>query len=300
MNKTAAVSGLVILIAILALAAHVSTTSSEFSRYNYEWTGTSEFFSMLDERGARDLVSFSSLVHERDALLLIIAPESTFSEEETLYIRDFLIRGNTVFIADETGAANPFLSAMGSSIRIIPGNISSTEMAYADPRTIIVYPRVSDPLLANVSSLTLNKASEVSGGSALVSTTLFSWDDRNGNGKPDEDEPLSFFVVSAKEPIGAGTLYVLSDPSIVINGMRTVRQGTGDNAVFIENLLASRGTVLLEQTHSRTAGTDRILSLALLAKNSMIIKIAALIVSIEFVLAAFFGRWTEGGRWKLG
>jgi|MTBAKMStandDraft_1061839.scaffolds.fasta_scaffold04503_4 hypothetical protein len=300
MNKTAAVSALLILIAALALAAHLSATDLEFSRYNKEWTGTSEFFTVLEEQGVQDLASYSALSDESDALLLIIAPGSTFSAEETGYVRDFIARGNTVFIADETGEANQFLSAMGSSIRVVPENIRSTEMKYADPRTIIVYPRGSDPLLANVTSLTLNQASAVSGGNPLLSTTLFSWDDRNGNGKIDEDEPLSYFTVFTRESMGTGTLYVLSDPSIFINGMLTDRTGSSDNGVFIRNLLSVSTTVLVEQSHSRTAGVDRILSLALLAKNSMIIKIAALIVSIEFVLVAYFGRWTEGGRWKFG
>lgn len=300
MNKTAAVSALLILIAALALAAHLSATDLEFSRYNKEWTGTSGFFTVLEDYGARDLTSYSSLADERDAFMLIIAPGGPFSAEETAYARDFIGRGNTIFIADETGEANQFLSAIGSIIRVVPANISSTETEYADPRTIIVYPRENDPLLANLTSLTLNQASAVSGGNPLLSTTLFSWDDWNGNGKVDKDEPLSYFTVFTRESIGTGTVYVLSDPSIFINGMKNSRPASDDNAVFIGNILSSRETVLVEQSHSRTAGADWILSLALLAKNSMIIKIAALIVSIEFVLIAYFGRWTEGGRWKFG
>jgi hypothetical protein len=300
MNKTVVVAALLVLIAALALTAHLSTTDLEYSRYNQEWTGTSGFFTMLEERGARDLASYSALSDESDALLLIIAPGSTFSAEETAALRAFLGQGSTIFIADETGEANPLLADLGSTIRVVPANISSVEMEYSDPRTIIVSPRESDPLLANVTTLTLNQASAVSGGTVLLSTTLFSWDDRNGNGKIDEDEPLSSFAVFTRESIGTGTLYVLSDPSIFINGMQTIRPGSGDNGVFIGNLLSNRGTVLVEQSHSRTAGADRILSLALLVKNSMIIKIAALIVSIELVLTAYFGRWTEGGRWKSG
>ena len=300
MNKTVVVAALLILITALALSAHLSTTALEYSRYNQEWTGTSGFFTVLEEQGARDLGSFSSLPDQDNALLLIIAPGSTFTAEETADLRAFLGRGNTVFIADETGEANPLLADLGSTLRIVPANISSVEMEYDDPRTVIVHPRGNDPLLANVTTLTLNQASAVSGGIPLLSTTLFSWDDRNGNGKIDEDEPLSPFAVSAREQIGSGTLYVLSDPSIFINGMRTARPGSGDNGVFIGNLLSGSDTVLVEQSHSRTAGADRILSVALLVKHSMSIKIAALILSVVIVLAAFFGRWTEGGRWKYG
>lgn len=300
MNKTVIISSLLILIAALALAAHLSTTDLEYSRYNQEWTGTSGFFTLLEKAGARDLSSYSTLPDENDAVLLVIAPGGSFTREEIALVRAFLNRGNAVFIADETGEANTLFAGLGSAIRILPANISSVEMEYTDPRIVIVSPRNTDPLLANVTTITLNQASAVSGGTPLLVTTLFSWDDGNGNGKIDSDESLSSFPVLAREPVGGGTLYAFSDPSIFINGMQTIRPGSGDNAVFIENLLANRGTVLVEQTHSRTAGVDQILSLALLAKNSMIIKIAALIVSIEFVLAAFFGRWTEGGRWKFG
>jgi len=172
------------------------------------------------------------------------------------------------------------------------------ETGYADPRTVIAYPRGNDPLLANVPMVTLNRASAVSGGTPLLATTLFSWDDRDGDGKMSEDEPLSSFPVLAVESVSGGTLYVLADPSIFINGM--VDTSGRDNGALIGNLLSGNRTVLVEQSHSRTAGADRVLSLALLAKDSMGIKIAALIVSVSIVLAAFFGRWTEEERWKHG
>jgi hypothetical protein len=290
MDRTGSIIGILVLIAIIALIGHLSTTDRDFSRYNSDWDGSSAFFGELDARGARDLGSYNELAGRNDTLLLIIAPNTSFDRKEAEAVRGFLEAGNTVFIADEKGVANTLLEGLESRIRVEPGRISSVEMEFWDYLSVIAYARRDDPLLANVSSISFNQPSAVTGGKVLVSTTLFSWNDANQNYHLDSDEALSSFGILTREPVGSGTLYVLSDPSIFINGMRNARL-SGDNEVFVENLLALEPEIVVEQEHSLTGGADPVLAAVIWLKNTMVIKISAIIVSLLIVAVAFWRRW---------
>jgi hypothetical protein len=105
MNKKGMVAAFLIVVAMIALIAHVSTTNLEFSRYNGDWAGTSRLFADLDAHGVRDLVSYADRTGRNDTLLLIIAPNTSFSSAEADALRGFLRGGNTVFVADETGVS---------------------------------------------------------------------------------------------------------------------------------------------------------------------------------------------------
>ncbi len=253
MNQKIAVTVLLIIIFVIAFLAHVTTTPLEFSRYNRAWTGTSDLFADLDYHGAYDLISYEDLTIRNDTLILIIAPGKSFSESDAAAFQDFLEDGNTLFIADETGTSNSLLSEIGGSIQIQPANISSVAREFSESWWVIAYARSPDPLLVNVSKLTLNKPSAVHGGEILVSTNLFSWDDSNMNYHIDVNEKFSVYGILARERVGNGTLYVFSDPSIFINGMRRARLSS-DNEVFIQNLLSLHQNILVEQPHSLTGG----------------------------------------------
>jgi hypothetical protein len=290
MKKERIAAGVLIILAVIAIALHLSSTDLEFSRYNGGWTGTSGLFADLDARGAQDLASYSELAGREDTLLLLIAPGGSFSPAEAALLKEFLEAGNTVFLADETGASESMLEQVGSSIRVQPVAIASADMEFRDFLSVIAYPRGTDPLLLNVSSLSCNRPSSVEGGVVLVGTTIISWADANQNDHLDENETLSSHGILAREQIGSGTLYVLSDPSIFINGMRGARL-SGDNHEFLAHLLSLHPAILVEQTHSMTAGADPVLAAVIWMKHAMIIKISALIGSVLLVAVAFWRRW---------
>jgi hypothetical protein len=289
MHKVVLVTGFLIVIAAIALSVQFSTTNMEFSRFNTNWNGTSDFFNLLEAHGAEE-VPPADISATNDSLLLIIAPDTSFSTAEIAALKEFLSNGNTIFIADETGSGNSLLEGLGSRIRVIPGNISSIDMDFNDYWSVIAYTRKEDPILSNVSSITLNGPSSVTEGDILVSTSLLSWDDKNNNYYPDGDEPFSSFAILSRDSIRNGTLYVLSDPSIFINGMMEVPM-KGDNEEFIENVLALHPRILVEQSHSMTAATDRTLAMGNWVKTTMVIKISILVLSILFAGVAFHRRW---------
>ena len=292
MNLKVAVTGLLLLLAVITLVAHTSTTTLEFSRYNWAWNGTSGFFADLDARNAYDLVLYDDLAGRNDTMLLVIAPEESFSDREIIAIQYFLEYGNTLFIADETGTSNRLLEQLGLGIRIKKGNIYSMQSESIDYSSAIAYIREPDPLLANVTALTLNRPSIVNGGEILASTSFLSWDDANMNYHLDVNENLSSFGILARERVGKGTLYVLSDPSVFVNGMREARLSS-DNEVFIRNLLSLHPDICVDQSHSMTGDMDSVLAAAILVKNSVFIKIFTLFLSVLFVAVAFRRRWIE-------
>ena len=291
MKPAGALAILLVLLAGIAITAHLSTTDLEFSRYNAGWTGTSGFFSDLERRGARDLGSYDDLAGRSDTTLLLIAPNGSFSPGEIARVREFLREGNnTVFVADETGESESLLAGLSSRVRVRPGAVCSAEMEFWDYYTVIAYPREADPLVSDVSSLTFNRPSSVTGGEVLVATTLISWVDVNDNYHLDENETLSSYGLLARERVGNGTLYVLSDPSLCINGMRNARL-SGDNGVFLAQLLSLHPDLLVEQTHSLTGRADPVLAAVLWVKKTTIITISALIGSVLLVAVAFWRRW---------
>jgi hypothetical protein len=290
MHKAVIITAVLVVIATIALTVQFSTTDMEFSRFNPEWNGTLTFFSKLEAHNTEDVVLPANLSGMNDTLFLIIAPNTSFSPVEISSLKNFLSNGNTLFIADETGSANDLLKGLGSKIKINPGNISSIDMEFNDYWSVIGYSRYDDPLLSNVSTLALDNPSSVSGGNPIVTTSLFSWDDKNGNYHLDKDEPFSSFGILSRDSVGNGTLYVLSDPSIFINGMMDTPMRS-DNNEFIGNLLSLHTRILVEQSHSMTADTDEVLVIGNWVKTTMIIKISLLVLSILFAGIAFHRRW---------
>jgi hypothetical protein len=292
MNLTRVMVAFLVVVAALALMAHLSTTGLEYSRYNFEWTGTSAFFSLAERQGARDLSSYADLAGRNDTLLLVLVPGGPFSPDEIASVAAFLAGNNTVFIADETGEARELLAALGSTISVTPGNLSSVDREFRDPRSVIVHPDGEDPLTSNVTTVVLNRPGAVEGGETLLSTSLFSWMDDDGDEKIGAGEEFSSYGVLARERIGNGTLYVLSDPGVFANGMLRARL-SGENTLFIDNVLGLCDTVLIDLSHSRTAGAGPVLALSNRLKTSMVFKMSVLIGSVLIIALAFYRRWGE-------
>jgi hypothetical protein len=279
------------IIAALVLATHFSSTTLEYSRYNIGWNGTSQIFAELETHDALELATISGLNAQAPASLLIIAPSSKASTEETEKIKEFLDAGNVIFIADEEGLANSLLESLGSGIRVIAGNLSSVDMEYNDPQTVIGYATqgTNDTMTRGVESIICNRPATLEGGDPLITASMLSWVDRDGNRKVDEGEALSRYPILSAENIGAGRLYVLSDPSIFINGMQGIDRNR-DNGLLIEHIMAAHPVLYVDQMHSRTAAADGILEWVNWVKRSAVIEFFALSVMIFGVAVAFYRR----------
>ncbi len=232
MQREAWVILIILLLAGAVTYAHITTTTEDYSRHNIGWNGTSNL-------GLKEVEELPT-----EGILLIIAPDKPFTSEEAGYLRAFLESGGTLIIADKDGTANPLLEALGSAMRIQPGNLSSLERDHVDPRIFRVHVTGNATIFAGIETLLVNHPAAVRGGEALLETSPLTWDDADGDGRP--GDTFGKRVVCARE----GNLIVLGDPGLFINAMHN------ENPEFIGNLQSA----LIDRTHSGTGTKNPIIN----------------------------------------
>ncbi|MDD3856799.1 MAG: DUF4350 domain-containing protein [Methanoculleus sp.] len=257
---------LILLLAGSAAYAHATTTTEEYSRYNVGWNGTSAL-AAGEIRDLRDL--------DPGATLLVLAPYKEFTAEEVGYLQAFLGSGGRVLIADEEGAANGLLADLGSTMRVRPGNLSSLDRDHTAPGLFTVRVVGNDTLFAGVETVRVNRPAAVEGGEPLLETSVLTWDDADGDGRPGGSETFGTAIICARE----GNLTVLGDPSLFINAM------LDENPKFIENIQP----VLIDSTHSRTGTTSPVIN-ALAWVRETPAAAAAIAALVVLPVARHFGR----------
>lgn len=281
--------GAAFLVAIFALLLllHLSGSGEEFSRYNQNWNGTSRFFEMVEGRGAVGMHEAKALDAHRNAILIVPLPEAP-NEEEIVHYRAFLERGNTMVVLGKGNETNGFLSGLGSRIRVsTSGVLLSLDSRYPTPASVIGFRKKEDPLLVNVSSIVLNHPAALEGGEALYVTSVLSWIDTNGDMRVNADEGMRSYPVAVREGIGGGTLLVVGDPSLLLNGMIEARVNEG----FWEAIFSKGEHVLVDQAHSGCEEGGGPLLLLRQGASTTVIKTT--LVSVFILLAVFFF-WRRG------
>ncbi len=276
MKKRVIIALLLLLVAGLIVTAQFATTDDEYSRYNINWNGTSDFFGMsADEKFVYSYDDLRSA--ESGSTLLIIAPGTDFTG-----LADYLYQGNTVIIADQSGNANIFLEQIGSSIRVQNEPVRSTSMEYKD-MGIFRGTVEGDLFGSNVTTLTFNYPGYLTGGDTIASTSDLSWIDTNANNIPDTSETLKVYSLIASENIGNGHVIVIADPSVFINSM-LVRTHT-ENMQVINALLEEE--LIIDQTNSATTSGGGLCPL--LQTMHRYPALGTILITILFILAALIG-----------
>lgn len=235
--------------ALAVLVVHLTTTADEFGRYNLDWNGTSTFFDSLDRHDTVPISDPSVLAGYTNTTLLIVAPETGFTESDLIDYRDYVREGNTIILADDFSGGNTLLTGIGSGITILPGDLASVDRAYDSPSLVVAYPAGTRiPPLLNT-TLVFDKAAGLTGGEAQVSTSRLSWREENTSAAG-ERKVLGRYPVVAREALGKGELWVISDPSIFINGMQAADGSLADQQ-FIQGLSGENGTILVDTYSSR-------------------------------------------------
>jgi hypothetical protein len=272
------IAGAVFVATLILLAMHLSANNLEFSHYNTGWNGTSAFFSDLDRHRTTDISEPGTLTGSpRNSTLLIFAPYRHPTDGQIAAYAAFLKDGNTIFLADDFGNGNEILAGIGSRIAILPGNLSSLDRQYDDPYMITVYRTPGESPVVLPEDLALNRPAPLDGGSPLMLTSVMSWNDINGDHRLNTGEDMGTFPVMVTEPIGPGTLTVLSDPSIFINSMYTLPEN-GNNRKLIHSIITPDGRVLIDQMNSRTADASGISEILHVIRNTLNIEIYIIIL----------------------
>ena len=252
---------------MLSMVSPVLSSTADFSIFNTGWNGTSGLavstykagkfspsFELRSTGGDAEFISYGlddiDLSPASDALA-IIGPTADFSASEGALVGDFVRAGGSLFLADDFGTANTLLEGIGAGSRF-SGNLVIDLSFGKSPEFPICYDIVPDALTNNVTSLQLNYATSITvGGSSetLVRTSVASWSDADGDRMRDLGEPSGPFSILVRESLGAGEIVLLSDPSLLINGMREHL----DNEVFSSNLVSvvsdGRSGLYFDESH---------------------------------------------------
>jgi len=228
-----------VLLAVLAfvLLVQYAPDSVAFSPNNYGWNGLHDVASTYSVNFTTSLSTLPT-----DGVLAILQPSVNFSSADANAVRDFLLAGGTVLVADKSGTANSLLRGIGSSIAI-SGHYSISDPVYnwrtSSVPTALVLPAMRAAYLANVSGIALNQPCPLvltgSEASQVAITSQFSQTQAGSKGP---------FVVMASEGIGAGTLIVVGDSQFLLNSEWTI----ANNAILIGNLFAGR-SVFIDASH---------------------------------------------------
>jgi len=298
----AAIAVVSVAIALLALSmtAPAISTTEDFSIFNAGWNGTSGLAVMtyktgkfvptfeVESTGTEITVSQIDLTtiapNPRTGALIIIGPTKDFTDAEGALVGDFVREGGRLLLADDFGTGNSLLAKVGAGSRF-SGNLVMDLSFEKQPEFSVVFDIAPDPLTNNVSTLLFNYPSsvmvDVSTTSVIAYSSIASWRDSNGNKLQDPGEPRGPFPVIARERLGAGTIILLSDPSVLINGMR----GYMDNEAFAENLVIEicreRSEVYFDESH-RTFFDPIAVAIEITGGVSAVAK--ALIAAAAFVL----------------
>lgn len=257
----------VIGLAMLSMVSPVVSTTEDFSIFNTGWNGTSGLAistyvtgdfapSFRVEASGTDVaiaeLGFGDLgLDPATDAVAVIGPSEPFTAADGQVMGAFVRGGGVLLLADDFGTGNSLLAAMGAQSRF-SGKLVLDLSFDKRPEFPVCYDLRADQLTTNVTTLQLNHASSVTlgGGAAAVAySSPASWLDADENGEYDVGETMGAFPVLAREILGSGTIVLLSDPSVLINGMI----GYMDNARFADNLItylcSTRSAIYFDESH---------------------------------------------------
>ena len=229
------------------------SSSASLGTYNTQWDGTAEIRAVADDAEAETTIIQNTSRYAQpppnETVAVVLSPTETYADSEIGAVRSFVRSGGTLLVAEDYGdGGNELLSAVGADARIDQRPLRDERRAGPSPAFPRATPVANHTYLAGVEGLMLNHGSVVNPGSAttLVRSSEFSYLDQNQNNALDDEEELSSWPVVTIEEVGAGTVVVVSDPSIFLNSMLD----RSDNAALLENIVGTHQTVLIDVSHS--------------------------------------------------
>ncbi|RQD82610.1 MAG: DUF4350 domain-containing protein [Methanocalculus sp. MSAO_Arc2] len=275
------IAAIIILLTLGAAGVHLQATTADLSRFNPGWSGTAAFYSHAESMGA-SIHTPGTVIPADTGRYIIIAPRDAGAIEE---VNTVLANGGTVIIADEEGGSDALLMATGCEMRVIPGNLSSVDMEFNTPRTIMAQVRSDHTLFFDVETLVFNRPAYIEGGEPLVKSSVLSWVDVSGDGRPGPGEPLDRYTLIAREEVGAGDVILIADASLFTTTMQQVRQ-LQDNKQLLDNLLSHERTVV-DAVYGRPADADGPAYYVHTITSAPISTIILILLLMVFVAAAF-------------
>jgi len=235
----------------LALVGALATSGAAYGPYNGAWDGGTTLRETASESGTAHVTvtgdAFAEVPADR-SVAFALAPAAP-TDESIAGARRFVASGGTLVVAgQEPAPTNAYLDAVGARARVDGHALRDEQNNYRAPNLPVAANVTGHELTDDVASVTLNNGTVVQPDRAtpLVNTSAIAYLDANGNGTLDADEQIGPFPVATVEPVGAGRVVVVSDPSVFTNAMLD-REG---NRAFLAALLAGRSAVVLDYSGS--------------------------------------------------
>ncbi len=264
---SASVFATAVTVLALSMVSPAVSSTADFSIFNTGWNGASSMavstyragafvpsFEVRNTGADLEVVTTGLLDMDLDpatTALAVIGPTEPFTDQEATKVGAFVRAGGMLLLADDFGTGNTLLEKMGAGSRL--SGLLVMDLAFDKrPEFPVCFDIEEDGLTANVTTLLLNYPSSIAPGEdavVLARTSIASWLDEDGDRAQDWDEPLGPFPVLAREGMGEGTVILLSDPSVLINGMRD----QADDGTLADNIVSGmclgRTAVLFDEGH---------------------------------------------------
>lgn len=272
-------SGLLFIILLVG----VSTSTAAFSPYNANWDGTGEFRQLASSTGDSTIVTNTSQytqVNSSDAVAFVFAPEEEYSPTDVAVVRQFVLSGGTLVVADDYGAiGNRLLGDIGANASFDGRILRDNRNNFRSPSTPVVADPSNHELVSNVESITLNygTAIESSGTTPLINSSEFSYLVTTENETLNDADKLQQSPVATVESIGQGQVIAVGDPSIFINSMID----KSDNRQFAVNLIEYQPDVVFDQSH--TSSPPPLVQLVLTLRSSPLLAAGLLTILIVVI-----------------
>ena len=242
MNKTVKYLILILLLfafVTMPLTVPLFNSSTSYSIFNRNWDGLSRFAGLAYSKGHEVFPIFESFdlfnLSDRNGVLLIVGPNMTYTGAEIAQIRDFVRRGNTLFIADDFGTGNEILRGLNLPVGI--SKYPLWDFFYEKNDRLIVSVTIENPLLArNVTEIVTNDPSGI-----IVS--------RTGDVYVSKVAMINLhrrmYPLMTELHYGKGRVIVLSDPDVLANMQFKA------NRQFLSNLVdyLGGGTFYFDEAH---------------------------------------------------
>ena len=201
-----------------------NTIITDYSIYNTNWNGLSNFRSIIEKQGyqVKPIISSLSSINRVNtpSVLVIIGPTAFYDP----------IASTSIF-----GSASEIFTFLGLNIQF-SGQLLLDAGSYDKNACLPVITSFSShQIFQGVNSIELNYATAISGSGfiPLAISSSTSWLDSNANYKYDSGETTGPLTVVAQAYYGNGSIILISDPTLFNNDMIN----RADNSIFVLNLI---------------------------------------------------------------
>ena len=239
---------------------------------------------ITSEYAVKAVDSLSELPPSPENSTLIAIPYLTYTPAELERLRDYILLGGRLILADDFGHGNQVLEHLGLEVRFSGQTLLDPLVNYRGKYLPLVFISQPDPLTGNTDNVVFNRGTGLTGVSVndtLALSSPFGFLDNNDDGVWEDNEPIGPLPVFSRHNLGKGQVVLVADPSIFINAMDRF----GDNAVFIKNIMDASPVIYIDQSHLTTSDLQHTKSWLRQAR-SLIANPAGTIILVAVVIVA--------------